>query len=202
MTGLLADRVTAYVADHPGCTVGQVALAISARRVSVQEILAFGLFRAEQGPRGAQVYTLAPVGVLRRPTGRASQCDLIAAVLADGRWHTAAEIHQRCGFSRLNSRVAELRKRGLAIVCEHVKGAGLGAAAYRYRLLLAGGREEDDVDAAAVPAEAAVDVASSSSGPLVGGREPGRPDLTTPSGPARTHQLTLPMPGRMREYAA
>lgn len=63
-----------------------------------------------------------------------SQCDLIAAVLADGQPHTAAEIHERCGFSRLNSRIAELRsRRGLNIECRHV--AGVGSAAYEYRLV-------------------------------------------------------------------
>ena len=47
-----------------------------------------------------------------------SQCDRVLRVLRDGRPHTIAEIHARAGTMRLNSRVAELRKRyGLEIVC-------------------------------------------------------------------------------------
>ncbi len=44
-----------------------------------------------------------------------SQCSDILVVLADGKPHSVAEIHNRAGFSRLNSRVAELRSRGYDI---------------------------------------------------------------------------------------
>lgn len=65
-----------------------------------------------------------------------SQCDLIAAVLADGKPHTAAEIHQRCGFSRLNSRIAELRsRRGMNIACSYLADRGRGPDAYQYQLV-------------------------------------------------------------------
>ena len=64
-----------------------------------------------------------------------SQSQRILAVLNDNRWHTVAEIHRRAGFSRLNSRVAELRARGYGIECEHVSGHGRGSEAYRYRLV-------------------------------------------------------------------
>lgn len=54
-----------------------------------------------------------------------SQNARVLAVLADGRPHTAAEIHQRAGFMRLNSRVAELRaKEGLDISCTQTGPAG------------------------------------------------------------------------------
>lgn len=56
----------------------------------------------------------------------------ILLVLMDGGWHTTAEIHRRAGYSRLNSRVAELRKKGHAIECESVPGE-TGARGYRYR---------------------------------------------------------------------
>lgn len=46
----------------------------------------------------------------------ASQCDRVLAVLSDGRPHSIQEIHDRAGSMRLNSRVADLRKRGLNIV--------------------------------------------------------------------------------------
>lgn len=68
-----------------------------------------------------------------------SQNDMIAAVLADGRPHTSAELHERVGFCRLNSRVAELRsRRGLNIVCRHLPERGRGVDAYEYTLLLSG----------------------------------------------------------------
>lgn len=51
-----------------------------------------------------------------------SQCDRIAAVLADGQPHRMTDIHRVVGFCRLNSRIAELRTRGHVIVCER-KGA-------------------------------------------------------------------------------
>lgn len=62
-----------------------------------------------------------------------SQCADILAVLADGEWHTVADIHRRAGFSRLNSRVSELRDRGHHIECDRV-AAERASDAYRYRL--------------------------------------------------------------------
>jgi hypothetical protein len=62
-----------------------------------------------------------------------SQNSRILAVLADGHWHTTAEIHRLAGFSRLNSRIAEINGRpGYTI--EH-DGAGGGAEKHRYRLV-------------------------------------------------------------------
>lgn len=59
-----------------------------------------------------------------------SQCDLILEVLADGRLHSFREIHAHAGFCRLNSRIAELRKRGHNIPpCDKTGGD------YRYQLL-------------------------------------------------------------------
>lgn len=51
-----------------------------------------------------------------------SQCAAILAVLSDGRPHRMEEIHQRVGFCRLNSRVAELRGRGHVIECDKTGG--------------------------------------------------------------------------------
>jgi hypothetical protein len=65
----------------------------------------------------------------------ASQNDRIVSVLADGGWHTTADIHRRAGFSRLNSRVSELRKRGLVIECRAVDGMRSGPDGFEYRLL-------------------------------------------------------------------
>lgn len=72
-----------------------------------------------------------------RKPARHSQCERILAVLADGDLHTTAEIHQRAGYSRLNSRIAELRKRGWNIAYEFV--GGVGPSAHAYRLICAEG---------------------------------------------------------------
>lgn len=63
---------------------------------------------------------------------RVTQGQRILRVLRDGRWHTTAEIHRRAGYSRLNSRISELRRQGQVIDCEHLPGKGMGARAYRY----------------------------------------------------------------------
>lgn len=58
----------------------------------------------------------------------------ILRVLADGLPHTVADIHRRAGYSRLNSRVSELRKSGHNIICEKVPGR-TGSRGYRYTWL-------------------------------------------------------------------
>lgn len=63
-----------------------------------------------------------------------SQCAAILDVLADRQWHTVADIHSRAGYSRLNSRVSELRDRGHEIECETVEG-DRAVDRYRYRLV-------------------------------------------------------------------
>jgi biotin operon repressor len=61
-----------------------------------------------------------------------SQCERILRVLADGAWHSVNHIHRKAGYSRLNSRVSELRSRGYDI--EHMKIHGRsGTKAHRYR---------------------------------------------------------------------
>jgi len=59
-------------------------------------------------------------------------CDRIIARLADGP-ATAAELYATT-YSVVHSRIAELRKRGHVIECEHVKGE-TGASSYIYRLV-------------------------------------------------------------------
>lgn len=72
-----------------------------------------------------------PLDTPPRKPARHSQCEKILRVLQQGP-ATAAQIHRIAGYSRLNSRVAELRKRGYLISCEYV--GGKGAEAYRYEL--------------------------------------------------------------------
>lgn len=80
-----------------------------------------------------------------------SQCDRILAVLQDGHQHRMEEIHQRVGFCRLNSRIAELRQRGHTIVCHRRAGT------YSYQLL------ESAPNAPAAEAAPVGDLAKSSS---------------------------------------
>lgn len=70
-----------------------------------------------------------------RPLKRESQCDRILAALRYRRdWLTTREIHRAAGFSRLNSRIAELRKRGYRIETRRIEGAPPGPDAQEYRL--------------------------------------------------------------------
>lgn len=62
-----------------------------------------------------------------------SQCAAILAVLEDGKPHLVSEIHARAGYSRLNSRVADLRKRGYDIQSFHLAGK-TGSEGYGYQL--------------------------------------------------------------------
>ena len=73
----------------------------------------------------------------------ASQNERILQVLREGGRFTTAEIHARAGFSRMNSRVAELRKRGYVIVCTHIEGVPAGPHAQAYELLGEPSREAD-----------------------------------------------------------
>ncbi len=63
-----------------------------------------------------------------------SQCSRILAALGDGLPHTTAEIHSAAGFSRLNSRVAELRSRGFVIECVRLDAVA-GPHGQTYRLI-------------------------------------------------------------------
>lgn len=175
----LRDRVIDHVAAHPGERAVDIASAVTARLADVLHVLRDedtfstslrGLWPSDR----ARVYRLAAVPQERSGTAgsgtrkRPSQCDLIYSVLRDGLPHTAAEIHQRCGYSRLNSRIAELRsRRGLNIVCEHIPGAGTGPDAYRYTLI---GTSE--------PADA-------TPGPSAGSDAPAPPE---------SEQVTVPLP--------
>lgn len=150
----LGVRVTDFVSANPGLTLEEIARGVHSRTAAVRDVLAGKGFsaslRMSHPSDRAKVYRVAPAaGDGRGRVPKPSQCEKVGRVLADGHWHTAAEIHRRCGFMRLNSRIADLRKdRGWTIVCEHVKGAGVGADAYRYRLV--GTSEGDEAGQPAV----------------------------------------------------
>ena len=63
-----------------------------------------------------------------------SQSTRILAVLQDGKPHSTRTIHALAGYSRLNSRIAELRSRGYVIDCFHVPGK-TGSDGYGYTLV-------------------------------------------------------------------
>lgn len=70
-----------------------------------------------------------------------SQNARILAALASGRWRTVAAIHRDAGFSRLNSRISELRAHGYRIEHRHNHGpnASRGSLQHSYRWLDAPG---------------------------------------------------------------
>lgn len=141
----LADRVTQFIAASPDRTVDEIARGVCARTVDVRKELYAGcsegrFLARRQAGNLPKLYRLALAGADRvGRAARVSQCSLIASVLRDGRWHSTAEIHQRCGYSRLNSRIAELRdpKRrfGMEIECRHIDGVSAGPEAQEYRFV-------------------------------------------------------------------
>jgi hypothetical protein len=64
---------------------------------------------------------------------RRTHCQIVLDVLGDRRWHTSSEIEQAQPM-RVNSRVAELRRRGYLIEHKHLGGVPEGTAAHAYRL--------------------------------------------------------------------
>lgn len=63
-----------------------------------------------------------------------TQVSRILAVLGDGEWHSTAEVHSRAGYSRLNSRISDLRRQGNQIEHRHLEGR-TGTRAHQYRWL-------------------------------------------------------------------
>lgn len=63
-----------------------------------------------------------------------SHCDKILGVLADGEFHTTADLYKKCGPMILHSRISDLRKKGHNVQGRHVPGE-TGAHGYEYRLV-------------------------------------------------------------------
>lgn len=70
-----------------------------------------------------------------------SQNARIIAVLADKKWHTSVNVQRRSGATRLNSRMAELRKHGFEIERQMIPGQS-GRLGHRYRLKNPPGKAE------------------------------------------------------------
>jgi len=69
------------------------------------------------------------------PVKPETHCGRVLAALADGKPHTTRQLYRECGPMILHSRVADLRRKGYDITCEHIPGKGMGAGAYRYQWL-------------------------------------------------------------------
>jgi hypothetical protein len=143
VTAPLRDRVREYLEAHPdGALIEDIARGVRARTADVRDVVLAEPAAFRSSLRGSYPSDRALLyrfdSERQDGPGRAkkpSQCDLILGVLRDGQWHTTEEIHKRCGFSRLNSRISDLRKRGLTIDSEHVAGEVTGPRAHRYRLV-------------------------------------------------------------------
>jgi hypothetical protein len=64
-----------------------------------------------------------------------THCGRVLAALSDGKWHTTRSLYREAGPLILHSRIADLRRKGYRIECEHIAGKGSGAGAYRYQWL-------------------------------------------------------------------
>jgi hypothetical protein len=197
MTVEVADRIEQWMRENPGQHVfSEIARGVKLADVLVREALRdderfSSRERAAYDADRAVVFFLPSTSVdgSRRARKR-TQVQKVEAVLADGRWHTAEEIHKRCGFMRLNSRIAELRDpkgRGLNIECERIAGVPNGAAAYRYRLTPVATSEEAAGAARVARAEASFSPAASS-GVSSRDRCEGEPGEASAD-----HQLSMPV---------
>lgn len=193
----VAEQVEQWMRENPGQHVfAEIAHGVKLADVLVREALRdderfWSRERGAYDSDRAVVLFLPPTSAdgSRRARKR-TQIQKVEAVLADGLWHTAEEIHKRCGFMRLNSRIAELRDpkgRGLNIECERIAGVPNGAGAYRYRLIpvVATSEEAAGDGAIARAAQATHPAASSGASP--------RDDLRGSAGEASDDaQLSMP----------
>lgn len=135
MTALLEDKVYALVLDKPNQTTDQIAMTLRVRRASVERILKFsGMFEHSVGANRARVWRVASRATGRpRTAAKPSQAQRMADLLADGQWHSDAELWD-IGVGRPNSRAAELRSRGYTV--EHRREASevLPSRAHQYRI--------------------------------------------------------------------
>lgn len=190
----VADRVERWMRENPGEHLfSEIARGARLADALVREALSDGerFWRRERAAYDsdrAVVYFLpATTADGSRRAKKRSQESKVEAVLADGLWHTAEDLHKRCGFMRLNSRISALRDpkgRGLMIECERIAGVPNGAGAYRYRLIPAVSTSEETAGTDAVArAQASCDPAASSDASTRESASAGAPDA---------QQLTLP----------
>lgn len=127
----LADRISNLLEAHPaGLTVSVIALALGVRRQTVAEAVdALGYPKVGVMSRIVVLPVPARPGVSGGPRGQS------AVMLAALRQRPQSALAlNRLGVGRPNSRAADLRRRGLEVVCERVPGKS-GAASFVYRLI-------------------------------------------------------------------
>jgi hypothetical protein len=186
----VADRIEQWMRENPGQHVfSEIARGVKLADVLVREALRDDerFWSRERGAYDADravVFFLPPTSAdASRRAKKPSQEVKVEAVLADGRWH------KRCGFMRLNSRIAALRKkRGLLIECERIMGVPNGADAYRYRLIPTVTTSEEAAGADRVARAEASCGPAASSGVSSRDRCEGEPGETSAD-----HQLSMPV---------
>ncbi len=115
MGALLEDRVAAFVADHPGHTAREIALALRNREQSVREVLESGLFSHNDGPGQSKCWRLGSEPLPAAPRASLTHKQRVLRLLSDGHPHSYREGY-RLGVM-LHSRVADLRRDGHRIDC-------------------------------------------------------------------------------------
>lgn len=136
----LAAEIHDYLTAHGPSTAIEIAMGVRARRADMMARLVreFPVVAAPAGanPRATYYGPSRPVPHAESGTDAApSQSARILSVLRDGKPHTTAAIHAIAGFSRLNSRLSELRGRGYVIETERIDGVPAGPHAQSYRLV-------------------------------------------------------------------
>lgn len=135
MSRNLAAEITAWMVENrAGGTLADVTAGVRARRADVLDVLRSDARFAQTVAGGSKVWFFAATSLGTARNGKSkppTHNDLILRALADGKWHTSAELHREV-FCVLHSRIHELRTLGFPI--EH-RGGGGGAANHEYRLL-------------------------------------------------------------------
>lgn len=165
----LAAEIVAHLIQVREDTAMGAARAVKARTADVLQLVRTdsrfsGPHRGGDGRLYYRLASDAPIVSAGRGTRsrRRSQLDRVLEILADGKWHTTAEI-LRLVPCVLHSRIAEARARGLNVECDHT--AGVGAESYRYRLVAGPLTGEGVANSGSIPSGgAAMPAVSSPSG--------------------------------------
>lgn len=113
MTRDLRAEVSAFLAVHGPATAPMIGIGIRAARGAVDAVLAQDGFSRSQRPEGAHpnsVYWVSS-GLVSRSERLTQRAARLLEVLADGEWHSRAEILGRANDLRLtNNAASELRR--------------------------------------------------------------------------------------------
>lgn len=172
MTRDLEAEIGRWLEEHGPATAERIAAGVRARRADVDAALR-GAFRyGAPAPEGsnprATYWHPAPVASRAVPH---SDADYLAAVLADGEWHSLDQIIARSQRERgfgltVHSRAADLRRRGLVVENQTERGLN-GRVISSYRIVSLEKTESQDA-ASSVAAFRGLGSVSSSEAPAVG----------------------------------